>query len=62
MLVNASGTILFTGASASLCGKANYGAFNSSKAALRTMAQALAKEIGPQGIHVGHVIIDGADG
>ena len=54
------GTILFTGASASLRGKANYGAFNSSKAALRTFAQALAKEAGPSGIHIGHVIVDGA--
>ena len=53
------GTILFTGASASLRGKTNFGAFNSSKAALRTFAQALAKEVGPEGIHVGHIIIDG---
>lgn len=59
MLPGNSGTILFTGASASLRGKANFGAFNSAKAALRTMAQALAKELGPQGIHVAHVIIDG---
>ena len=57
---NGSGTILFTGASASLRGKANFGAFNSAKAALRTLAQALAKEAGPLGIHVGHVIVDGA--
>ena len=57
---NGSGTILFTGASASLRGKANFGAFNSAKAALRTLAQALAKEAGPLGIHVAHVIVDGA--
>ncbi len=55
-----NGTILFTGASASLRGKANFGAFNSAKAALRTLAQALAKEVGPEGIHVGHIIVDGA--
>jgi len=55
-----AGTILFTGASASLRGKANFGAFNSAKAGLRTLAQALAKEVGPDGIHVGHIIIDGA--
>jgi NAD(P)-dependent dehydrogenase (short-subunit alcohol dehydrogenase family) len=58
--VNSSGTILFTGASASLRGRANFGAFNSAKAALRTLAQALAKEVGQKGIHVGHIIIDGA--
>ncbi len=60
MQPNNSGTILFTGASASLRGKANFGAFNSAKAALRTLAQALAKEVGPEGIHVGHIIVDGA--
>lgn len=56
------GTILFTGASASMRGRANFGAFNSSKAALRIMAQAMAKECGADGIHVGHVVIDGAIG
>ncbi|MEM7541255.1 MAG: SDR family NAD(P)-dependent oxidoreductase [Pseudomonadota bacterium] len=55
-----AGTILFTGASASLRGKANFGAFSSSKGALRNFAQALAKEVGPLGVHVGHVIVDGA--
>lgn len=54
------GTILFTGASASLRGKANFGAFTAAKAGLRQMAQSLAKECGPEGIHVGHVIVDGA--
>ncbi len=54
------GAILFTGASASLRGRANFGAFNSSKSALRGFAQALAKEYGADGIHVGHVVIDGA--
>ena len=54
------GTLLFTGASASLRGRAGFGAFNSSKGALRNLAQALAKECGPENIHVGHVIIDGA--
>lgn len=53
------GTLLFTGASASLRGKSGFAAFNSGKAALRTFAQALAKEYGAQGLHVGHVIIDG---
>lgn len=53
------GALLYTGASASLRGRANFGAFNSSKGALRNLAQAMAKEYGPEGIHVGHVIIDG---
>ena len=56
------GTLLFTGASASMRGRANFGAFNSGKGALRLMAQALAKECGPDGIHVGHVVIDGPIG
>ncbi len=54
------GTLLFTGASASLRGRPNFGAFNSSKAALRCLAQAMAKEYGPEQVHVGHVVIDGA--
>jgi NAD(P)-dependent dehydrogenase (short-subunit alcohol dehydrogenase family) len=56
------GTLLFTGASASLRGRAHFGAFNSSKAALRTLAQAMAKEYAAEGIHVGHVVVDGAIG
>ena len=52
-------TLVFTGASASLRGRANFGAFNSAKGALRNLAQALAKETGPLGLHVGHVVIDG---
>ena len=53
------GTLLFTGASASLRGRANFGAFNSAKGALRNLAQAMAKEVGPEGVHIGHVVIDG---
>lgn len=60
MKVDGGGTIIFTGASASMRGRPNFGAFNSSKGALRLMAHALAKEVGPDGIHVGHVVIDGA--
>ncbi len=60
MLPNAKGTLLFTGASASLRGRAGFSAFNASKAALRILAQAMAKEYGKEGIHVGHIIIDGA--
>ena len=54
------GTLLFTGASASLRGRAGFGAFNSAKGALRALAQALAKEVAADGIHVGHVVVDGA--
>ncbi len=59
---NNGGTLLFTGASASLRGRENFGAFNSSKGALRNLAQAMAKEYGRDGIHVGHVVIDGPIG
>jgi len=60
MTKSRGGTLLFTGASASLRGRANFGAFNSSKAALRALAQAMAKEYGSRGIHVGHIVVDGA--
>jgi len=60
MLLKKAGTLLFTGASASLRGRPNYGAFNSAKAGLRTLAQAMAKEYAEDGIHVGHVLVDGA--
>jgi len=60
MLPKKAGTILFTGASASLRGRAGYGAFNSAKAGLRALAQAMAKEYAADGIHVGHVVVDGA--
>ncbi len=56
------GTLLFTGASASMRGRAGFGAFNSSKGALRNLAQALAKECAQDGIHVGHVVVDGPIG
>jgi NAD(P)-dependent dehydrogenase (short-subunit alcohol dehydrogenase family) len=62
MKPDGGGTILYTGASASMRGRPNFGAFNSSKAALRIMAHAMAKECGPDRIHVGHVVIDGAIG
>lgn len=62
MLPHKEGSVLFTGASASLRGRANFGAFNSSKGALRNLAQAMAKEYGPDNIHVGHVVIDGPIG
>jgi NAD(P)-dependent dehydrogenase (short-subunit alcohol dehydrogenase family) len=54
------GTIIFTGATASLRGGSGYSAFSGAKAALRMLAQSMARELGPQGIHVAHVVIDGA--
>jgi NAD(P)-dependent dehydrogenase (short-subunit alcohol dehydrogenase family) len=53
------GTILFTGATASLRGGAGFSAFSGAKAALRMLAQSMARELGPQGIHVAHIVIDG---
>lgn len=60
MLTRGQGTILFTGATASLRGRANFAAFASAKFALRALAQSMARELGPKGIHVAHPIIDGA--
>jgi NAD(P)-dependent dehydrogenase (short-subunit alcohol dehydrogenase family) len=54
------GTILFTGATASLRARPPFLAFASAKAALRAVAQGLAREFGPQGVHVAHIVIDGA--
>ncbi len=53
-------TIIFTGATASLRGSANFAAFAGAKHALRALAQSMARELGPLGIHVAHSIIDGA--
>ena len=58
MLARGQGTILFTGATASLRGGAGYAAFSSAKAGLRNVAQAMARELGPKNIHVAHLIID----
>jgi NAD(P)-dependent dehydrogenase (short-subunit alcohol dehydrogenase family) len=54
------GTILFTGATASLRGSAGFSAFAGAKFALRALAQSMARELGPQGVHVAHTVIDGA--
>jgi NAD(P)-dependent dehydrogenase (short-subunit alcohol dehydrogenase family) len=59
MLQTGTGTILFTGATASLRARPPFAAFASAKAGLRAMAFGLARELGPQGIHVAHVVIDG---
>lgn len=61
-MIGSGGSLLFTGASASLRGRSGFGAFNSAKAGLRTLAQAMAKEYAADGIHVGHVVVDGAIG
>ena len=55
-----TGTILFTGATASLRGGKGFAAFAGAKHALRALAQSMARELGPQGIHVAHIVIDGA--
>ena len=59
MLPRKKGTIIFTGATASLRGGVGFSAFAGGKHALRALAQSMARELGPQGIHVGHVVIDG---
>ena len=53
------GTLIFTGASGSLRGKANFAPFAAAKAAQRALAQSIAREFGPQGVHVGYVVVDG---
>lgn len=60
MLPRGRGTIIFTGATASLRGGNGFCAFAGAKFALRALAQSMARELGPQGIHVAHPIIDGA--
>lgn len=54
------GTILFTGATASVRGRDGFAAFAAAKHGLRAVAQSMARELGPQGIHVAHLVIDGA--
>ncbi len=59
MVARGKGTIVLTGATAGLRGAAQFSAFASAKFALRGLAQSLAREFGPNGIHVAHVILDG---
>ena len=59
MLARGSGSILFTGASAGVKGFANSSVFAMGKFGLRGLAQALARELHPQNIHIGHFVIDG---
>ena len=58
MVPRGKGTILFTGATASIRGGDGFAAFASAKAALRTLAQSAARELGKQGVHVAHIVID----
>ena len=60
MVPRGRGTIIFTGATASVRGRSGFSAFSSAKHALRALAQSMAKELGPEGVHVAHVVIDGA--
>jgi NAD(P)-dependent dehydrogenase (short-subunit alcohol dehydrogenase family) len=59
LLPQGKGTILFTGASGSLRGKPGYAHFAAAKAGLRMISQSMAREFGPQGLHIAHVVIDG---
>ena len=59
MLARERGTLLFTGATASLRGGAGFSAFAGGKAALRALAQSMARELGPKGLHIAHIVIDG---
>jgi NAD(P)-dependent dehydrogenase (short-subunit alcohol dehydrogenase family) len=60
MVPRGAGSILFTGATASIRGAAGFSAFAAAKSGLRAVAQSMARELGPVGIHVAHVVIDGA--
>lgn len=60
MLPRGRGSILFTGASASLRGREGFAAFAGAKHGLRALAQSMARELAPKGIHVAHLVIDGA--
>ena len=59
MLEEHGGSLLFTGASASMRGRPGFAHFSAAKSGLRSLAQAIAKEYGPKGVHVGHVLVDG---
>ncbi len=59
MAPRGKGTILFTGATASVRGGAQFAAFAAAKNGLRAVAQSMARELGPKGLHVAHVVIDG---
>jgi NAD(P)-dependent dehydrogenase (short-subunit alcohol dehydrogenase family) len=56
---DSGGTLIFTGATSSTRGGAKFSAFSPTKFAIRSLSQSLAREFGPQGIHIAHVIVDG---
>jgi len=58
-MIPGGGTVIFTGATGSIRGRPGFAHFASAKAGLRAIAQAMAREYGPEGLHVAHVIIDG---
>ncbi|MBG6286252.1 MULTISPECIES: SDR family oxidoreductase [Pseudomonas] len=60
MVKRQRGTILFTGATAGLRGASGFAAFAGAKHGIRALAQSMARELGPMGLHVGHVVVDGA--
>lgn len=60
MTARGKGTVIFTGATASVRGRDGFAAFASAKHGLRAVAQSMARELGPKGVHVAHTIIDGA--
>jgi NAD(P)-dependent dehydrogenase (short-subunit alcohol dehydrogenase family) len=59
MLADDGGTIIFTGATTSVRGNGGAIGFSAAKFAVRGMAESMARELGPDGIHVAHVVIDG---
>ena len=59
MVPRGRGSILFTGATASIRGRDGFAAFAAAKAGLRAVAQSMSRELGPKGIHVAHVVVDG---
>ena len=59
MTPRGAGTILFTGATASVRGRAHFSAFSGAKHALRALSQSMARELAPKGVHVAHIIVDG---
>ncbi|HKU97674.1 MAG TPA: SDR family NAD(P)-dependent oxidoreductase [Vineibacter sp.] len=62
MVPRGAGAIFFTGASGSLRGRAGFAAFAAAKAGLRAVSQSMARELGPKGIHIAHVVVDGGIG
>lgn len=60
MVKRQRGTILFTGATAGLRGASGFAAFAGAKHGIRALAQSMARELGPMGLHVAHVVVDGA--